>query len=326
MDQVSAQPSQIVLPDNMPFIKASISQLGLRTPPPSPEDTKSNPRQHHSRFTLPKFLRRTQQARSPTLLTQNGSSTEGSPLPGSDNAPSHPTCSPFRTVQHTKEPFPLLLPVSAASSSCSADQRTTPQRLRKVSLSYQNLRSPQSNQHLDSKTLKPLALLPSPVLSELPTYQITRSYFTNGTSEDQQMLADGLGQAHSLYEDHGMFTSYCDEDKTQTCHQKAEHTRETLPVQIPRAVKNRRERRRDVGIVCAPSSFPQYQRRSQCDRSRSYSSEANWLAGTMSEKIMLEEWLSDLHQSATADANQDDDEDDLHQVVCVQNHAVRPRR
>src|SRR2546423_11809509 len=138
MDQVSASPSQLILPDNMP-LKTPILQLRLHTPPPSPDNGNSNSRQHHSRLALHKFPLRTRQGRWSELLAQNGSSTEGPSFPRSHKPPSRPAFSAFRTVKHMKEPFPLVLPASPASSNRSADERTTHQRPRKISLGYQNL-------------------------------------------------------------------------------------------------------------------------------------------------------------------------------------------
>ena len=320
MDQMSAQPFEVALPDNMPLFKSSIAQLGLGTPPPSPEDAQGRLSQHHPRFPLPKFLRRIQPTRSPNSLAQNGQAPRVSE---NDRAPSHPVCSPFRAVQHMKEPFPLVLPVSPASSSHSANYRTSPRRLRKVSLSYQDLRLFPSNKPLATKTSKPLILLPSPVFSELQTDQISASHFTNLNSNHQQSSAIPPDSALSLYDEDGIFSSYSERGQMETCHQNAEDRGAITPAQVPSAVKQLHEKRRDVGIVCAPSSFPQYQRHSRRARSRSYSSEANWLAGTMSEKVMLEEWLSELHESvATSDGDQDDDDSNQHQIVSLQSDAV----
>ena len=321
MDHTSVQSSDVALPHDMPFFKPSIAQLGLRTPPPSPEDTKDNIRHHHSRFPLPKFLRRTQPTRSPTFLGQNGSSTGPTPALRSGNALLHPTCSPFRAVQHMKEPFPLVLPASPASSSRSADHRATLPRLRKVSLSYQNLRAFPPNQRLELQTSKPLALLPSPVFSELQLKQLSGSRPTTFSSTDQRSSTVGPDPAHSLYEEDGIVSSYYDGGEMQEGHESAEDTSGVTPAEISSAVKQQHGRRRDVGIVCAPNSFPYSHRHSPRGRSRSCSSEANWLSGTMSERIMLEEWLSDLHESGESpDNNQDDGDPDQHQIVSLQTY------
>ena len=322
MDRLSARPFEVALPDNMPLFKPSIAQLGLRTPPPSPEDAQGSLRQHHPRFPLPKFLRRIQPTRSPNFLAQDG---EAPRVLENDCAPSRPVCSPFRAVQHMKEPFPLVLPVSPASSSRSVDHRTSPQRPRKVPLSYQDLRLFPSNKQLDTKPSKPPVLLPSPVFSKLQTDQISESRLTNLYSNDQQSSAIPPNSAPSLYDEDGVFSSYYDRSQMETCNQNAEHTGPITPAQVPPAVKQLHEKRRDVGIVCAPCLFPQYQRHSRSARSRSCSSEANWFAGTMSEKVMLEEWLSGLHESA-ATPNGDSDDDNTsnkHQIVSFQSDAVR---
>jgi hypothetical protein len=318
MHQLSSEPSEAAFFYNMPFLKTSISHIGLRTPPPSPEDAKPN--HHHPRFPLPKFLRRTQPTQSPNLLAQNVSSNDGplSPtFPRTHNAPSYPTSSPFWAVQHMKEPFPLVLPASPEPSDHSASGRSPRERLWKDLLSDQNRRASQPEQQPPFKASKPVALLPSPVFSELQIDQIPGSYFTSPTSSHEQSSPDGSGQASSLYEEHGILSSYYDSSEPQTCSRTIENANEASPTRIAPAVKQRHDARRDVGIVCAPSSFPQYQRCPRRDRPRSYSSEANWLAGNMSEKVMLEEWLSDLPRSTVPLNNQEDDRDDQHQIVSI---------
>jgi hypothetical protein len=327
MDQLPVQPSEVPLSQDMPFLKVSISHVGLRTPPSSPEDAKSSP--HHPRFLLPKFLRRTRPNRSPTFLARNGPSANGPArliFAGDDNAPSHPSCSPFRAVQHMKEPFPLVLPASPAPSDHSANERSSPQRLRKAPLSYQNLRAVRQEQHLEPETSKPIALLPSPVFSELQVDQISGSCFPSLTPNDQQSSLDATDQASLLYEGHAIFSSYYENDETQTCGRIIEDTNEASSTGTLPDVKQRHDTRRDVGIVCAPTSFLHYQGRPQRDRSRSCSSEADWLAGNMSEKIMLEEWLCDLHQSETPAHNQEEEDGDNHQIVGVQSFLVRISR
>jgi hypothetical protein len=318
MDQLSSEPSEAASFHNMPFLKASISHIGLRTPPPSPEDTKPN--HHHPRFPLPKFLRRTQPIQSPHLLAQNISSNDGplSPtFPRTHNAASYPTSSPFRAAQHMREPFPLVLPTSPEPSDHSASGRSPRERLRKDLLSDQNRCASQPEQRPPFKASKPVALLPSPVFPELQVDQIPGSYFTSLTSSDEQSSPDGPGQASSLYEEHGILSSYYGSSEPQTCSRTIENTNKASPTGTAPAVKQRHDARRDVDLVCAPSSFPQYQGCPRRDRPRSYSSEANWLAGNMPEKVMLEEWLSDLPQSTIPLNNQEDDTDDQHKIVRI---------
>jgi hypothetical protein len=316
MDQLPVRLSEVAASHNMPFLKMSISNIGLRTPPSSPENAKYSPRQ--LRFLLPKFLRRTQPSRSPTFFAQSSSTPNGPPppltSPVADNAPSHPTCSPFQTAQHVEEPFALVPPASPAPSDHSTNERPSPLRLRKAPLTYQNLRAVREDQHFDSKISKPVALLPSPVFSEMQIDQISSSYLTSHPSTDQQLLPDGPDQTSSLCEELDIISSYCENQETQTYSQNIKDTRSASPTRQSSDVKQRHDTRRDVGIVCAPSSFPHYQRRPHRDRSRSFSSEADWLAGHMSEKIMLEEWLCDLHQPETP-IHSKDEEDGHHQIV-----------
>jgi hypothetical protein len=314
VDEVPVQLSELAPGHNMSFLKKSISQIGLRTPPPSPENSKSSP--HHPRLLIAKFLWRTQPTRSPASLAPNGSTADGPPqlaFAEAENAPSHPTCSPFRAVQHMKEPFPLVLPASPAPSDHSANERSTPQRLRKAPLSYKNLRAVRQDQPIDSKSSKPIALLPSPVFSELQIDQISASYFTSHTLNNQQSSPDRPGQASSLYGEHDFVSSYCDNHEAQSYFQNITDDANGASSDVTQ----RHDARRDIGIVCAPSSFPQYQRRPRRDRSRSCSSEADWLAGNMSEKVMLEEWLYDLRQSETPPHNQDEEDGGHHQIVSV---------
>jgi hypothetical protein len=324
MDQLSSEPSEAAFSHNMAFLKASISHIGLRTPPPSPEDAKPN--HHHPRFPLPKFLRKTQPTRSPNFLAPNVSSNDGplSPtFPRTGNAPSYPARSPFRAVRHMTEPFPLVLPASPEPSDHSASGRSARERVRNDLLSNQNRRAFQSELPPPFKASKPVALLPSPVFPELQIDQISGSYFTSLTSNDEQSSPDGPGQASSLYEEHGILSSYYDSTEPQPCSRTIENTNEASSTRTAPAVKQRHSARRDVGIVCAPSSFPQYQRRPRRDRPRSYSSEADWLTGNMSEKVMLEEWLSDLPRSTIPPDYQEDDRDDQHQIVRIKPLRIR---
>jgi hypothetical protein len=314
MDQLSSEPA---FSHNMPFLETSISHISLRTPPTSPGDAKPN------RFPLTNFLRRTQPTRSRNFLAQNVSSND-KPLsptfPRTHNAPSYPTSSPFRAIRHMREPFPLVLPASPELSDHSASGRSPRERLRKDLLSDQSGRAFQPEQNPPFKASKPVALLPSPVFPELQIDQISGPCFTNFTSNGEQSLPDRPSQAPSLYEEHDILSSYYDSSESQACSRTIGDTNEASPTRTAPAIKQRHDTRRDVGIVCALSSFPQYQKCPQRDRPRSYSSEADWLAGNMSEKVMLEEWLSDLPQSAIPPGNQEeDDSDDQHQIVRIKS-------
>jgi hypothetical protein len=324
MDQLSSEPSEAAFFHNMPFLKASISHIGLPTPPQSPEDSKPN--HHHRRFPLLKFLRRAQPTQSPNLLAQNVSSNDGPPshtFPRTHNALSYPTGSPFRAVRHMKEPFPLVLPASPEPSDRLASERSPRERLRKDLLSDQNRRTSQPEQPPPFEASKPVALLPSPVFPELQNDQISGSYFTSLTSSDEQSLLDGPCQASSLYEEYGILSSYYDSSEPQTRSRTIENTNEASPTRAAPAVKQRHDARRDIGIVCAPSSFPQYQRCPRRDRPRSYSSEADWLAGNMSETVMLEEWLSDLPRLTIPLNDQEGVRDDHYQIVRIKPLSVR---
>jgi hypothetical protein len=321
MDQLSSEPSEVAFSHNMPFLEASISHIGLRTPPSSPEDAKPN------RFPLPKFLRRTQPTRSRNFLAQNVSSNDRPPsptFPRTHNAPSYPSSSPFRAIRHMREPFPLVLPASPEPSDHSASGRSPRERLRKDLLSNQSGHDFQSEQHPPSKASKPVALLPSPIFPELQIDHISGSCFTSLISNDEQSSPDRPGRASSLYGEHGILSSYYGNSESPTCSRTIEDTNKASPTRTAPAVKQLHDSRRDVGIVCALSSFPQYQKCPRHDRPRSYSSEADWLAGNMSEKVMLEEWLSDLPRSTIPPNNQEEDgRDDQHQVVRIKPLRIR---
>lgn len=321
MDELPDRPSESATSQSMPFLKMSISQIGLRTPPPSPGDARSSP--HPSRFPLPKFLRRTQPARSPTAPRQTNSIASKSPpltFPGTGNTPSQPTYSPFRAIQHMRELVPLVLPASPEPSEHSENEPSIPQKLRKAPLAYRDLRIIGQEQGLDSTS----ALLPSPVFSELQFNHNLNFYFSTDTSTYQQPLPDRPLQASSLYEEHDIFSSYCDNHETHPGSQNFKDSSEDSAALPPPDVERRHDTRRDAGIVCAPSSFPRYQRRPLRHRTRSYSSEASWLAGNMPEKAMLKEWLSDLHQSETSNHQQDDEEGKHHEIVSPKNVLIHP--
>lgn len=318
MDQLRVQPSEEAPSHNMPFLKLSISQLALRTLPPSPEDVKSSP--HHPRFLLPKFLRKTQPTRLPNFLGKHSSVTHGPPQPTSptaNNAPSCPPGSMFRTAEHTREPFPLILPASPAQSDPSANKRCNTQTLRKAPLSCQNLRAFLPQQDTGKKTSKPVVLLPSPVFSETQIDQASGSYFASLTSNNLISSPDRLDEGSWTYEEHGIVSSYYDNKEAQKCGRNTEDISQGPQIETSSNMKQLCETRRDIGIVCAPSSFPPYQRHPQSGRSRSCSTEADWLAGNMSEKTMLEEWLGDLPPLGTSASAQDEEDGNHDHVVSV---------
>jgi hypothetical protein len=314
MDQLSSEPSEVAFSRDMPFLDTSISHIGLSTPPASPEDAKPN------RFPLPKFLRGTQSTRSRNFLAQNISSNKR-PLyltfSRAHNTPLYASSSPFRAVRHMREPFPLVLPTSPKPNGHSTNGMSPCERLQKDRLGDQCGCAFQPEEQPPFKALKPVALLPSPIFPTIQPEQTSGSYFASLIS-DEQPSPDGPRQPLSLYEEHDILSGYYDGDESQACSRTIEDTNEASPNRTAPAIKQRHDARRDVGIVCALSSFPQYQKCPRRDRPRSYSSEADWLAGNMSEKVMLEERLPDLHWSAIPANNQEeDDRGDHHQTVRV---------
>jgi hypothetical protein len=317
-------PSEPARSQNMPFLKMSISQIGLRTPPPSPGDARSS--SHPFRFPLPKFLRRTRPARSPTALGQLDSTASRPPpltFPGTGNTLPRPTSSPFRAVQHMRELVPLVLPASPAPSEHSENEIPIHRKLRKAPLGYRNLRTIDQEQG-SSTSARPQALLPSPVFSELQIDQNSSSYVSTDPSNYRQSSPDRPDQASSLYEEHDIVSTYCENHETQTSSPNPKDKSEASPTLPQPAVEGGYDARRHAGIVCAPSSFPRDQRRPLRHRTRSCSSEASWLAGNMSEKIMFEEWLSDLHRSETPNHHQDDEEGHYYEVVSLKRVQMHP--
>lgn len=326
MSDTTAKSLDAISACEMPLCGRTGSIGGLRTPPPSPGKSRASPEHHQNRIQLPRFLRRNLEMQPPLFLGPqhpNEKTSESLTAQENEHSSLHPASSPFRAVQHMREPFPLVLPASPAPSIQSAET-PTPQALRAVPTSYQNLRAFQSNQGNVNSTPNPLALLPSPVFSELQIGQISDSYFLSRDAQESRILGSELINERVPYEEHRIIAEYCDEVQTQSSKRSFQDASEKPQPPVTESM-HRPSRRRDVGMVCAPTSFPRWQRGPRRDRSRTCSSEADWLAGKMSENIMLEEWLEtveaprpgELQQETSCAAYQE--HNDGHQVVSCQH-------
>ncbi len=318
MDQTGAQTLDIAPACAMPSLRKESSQGGLQTPPSSPDEPKAGLEQSRYRVQLPSFLRRTHPNPSPTDFTHHRSRNEalehltGGKAQGTSKTMPH---SPFRAVQHMKEPFPLVLPASLAPSTRSCGEKSSAQRLGAVPLSYRDLRAVRSEHRLEVKASTSIALLPSPVFSDLQIGHISDSYFTGCDSDKGPLPQTKDDGGASPYESHNILSAYCDDHQIRSSEPSSEAARDVQSDQIVPEIIGQPERRRDVGIVFAPLSFPRHLQYSQRDRSKTCSSEADWLAGNMSV------WLEGLPRADVQDvqrcASTIDGQDviDEHQIV-----------
>ena len=182
-------------------------------------------------------------------------------------------------------------------------------------MSYRDLRAVQSEHQLQVNALPTIALLPSPVFSELQIGHISDSHSATGDLHKERPPQVEHAERDSPYEAHNIISAYCDESQMKCPERSLEHAGESPSDRILPAIIGRPERRRDVGIVCAPLYFPQHLQHSQHERPKTCSSEADWLAGNMS--VWLEglpgPQIRDLHQLASIVVRQD--EIDEHQIV-----------
>ena len=294
---------------------------GPRTPPSSPED--SITAKEGNRIQLPKFLRKTQPTRSSMFLT--GNNPGDGPGRSSTQSATHEIVqsslmySPFRAVQHMREPFPLVLPLSPALSQESIKEDAGQRRLRAVPISYPDLRAISSQHHLDIKKPKPIALLPSPVFSDMKIELEEYDSEEDGVVEadlDEQADSDQC----SPYGGNSIFRSYCDEPQMLV----------VSPTESPAASDQKQSpapvfqqncgKKRDVGIVGAPEFHQTSQIWTKRSRARTLSSEADWLSGN-THKAILEEWLDGMPplfqiQDNCSAMSMKPGSGDEHEIVC----------
>ena len=263
---------------------------GPRTPPSSPGDGITA--REGNRIQLPKFLRKIQPTRSSMFLT--GYSLGDGPGSYSPQRETHESVqsslihSPFRAVQHMIEPFPLVLPLSPALSQGSIKEDAGQHSLRAVPISYPDLHAISSQHQLDIKEPKPIALLPSPVFSDMKIELETRRSDEDVIEADIEQEADS--NPGSPYEGNSIFHSYYGEPQTPAISPTGSPialVQEELPAPV---FQQNCGRRRDVGIVGLPEFRQTSQTWTTRRRPRTYSSEADWLSGN-AQKAMLEEWL-----------------------------------
>jgi hypothetical protein len=173
----------------MAFRKAHCLADGQLTPPSSPDAPRQRVTRHIPRLQLSKLLRRPK-------LTKSSSSSQ----------PHHPVDRPY--VSTMKEPFLLLLPDSPKDTDCSSLPTVAPvdpRELRRVAVSYHDLRSIAAQQST-SRPSPAATLLPSPINHEL--FEQDESYlpFRN----PRLTKTDG---EYKSYEDLHILSCYYDDSK-----------------------------------------------------------------------------------------------------------------
>ena len=326
-------------PDRQPDMAISCTVPFCRspnTPPSSPEEYKHSIPPQPSRLRLPKFLTRVQPTRSPSFLmrhqTQDGMHGNVQESASLETAAQADSTSPFRAVREMKEPFPLLLPASPAESQqgplCRVfgDQVETSdvKALRSVPLSYSGLATSQSGQRpLKRSPSKPMILLPSPAFSEIKLNEATQSYFDCHQSQLSRPPTRDLRRASSSDENPSIASYYCQSPEQRVFLRDGFNVRDVSRKSSAPSMLERADGRRDRGITSAPSSFKLPKSCPTRDRTRTLSSEADWLSGTMSEKAMCEEWLDNIpprrHQLIQHPMGQPEfqHEDNRHEIVSI---------
>ena len=278
---------------NMPFRRSSNSRNGLRTPPPSPQETMNNPKSHPSRFQLPWFWKWTSPSRSPINIWQDRPQDDYAHWSQSAERSEIDPCPnfrPFRAVQNMTNPFPLRLPASPALSESSTNDAPSPRAPRSVPLNDQTLRALRSEWRLEIKSPRPLAPLPSPVFSDLQINEIAQSSFAFRNPWEGQPLETRNNTPDSSYEEHNIVSSYCDDSNEISSKDSSPRERVLERKTSAPAILERSGRRRDQGVVSSSVRVQQPDVTLQHDQYRTHLSEADWLAGNISGAAMGEEW------------------------------------
>jgi hypothetical protein len=271
------------------FHKASQPVDGLRTPPPSPNDVRNSLKWSPERLNFPNYLRKLQPSKSSELLSRKdiqirhvGTTIKSPKI----ELVSREALNTSHTTVTSNAFTSKELPPAPAPQRQSEVLSPVPRKLRLVPQSYHDLRALRSAPPSAPPIWRSAALLPSP---DLPEPRLNWKPETLLKSQDCPVQPTRPDEHYATYEEHGFVSDYCSQEEDLDLTLKAQdHQSLTRKLSTADSVQ-RRKTNRDVAIVGAPASFPQSQSKKR-SRSRTCSSEADWLAGKMSIKAMCEEW------------------------------------
>lgn len=283
----------------------------------SPDHSLNTVRHLSMRFHLPRFMRRSRtqpylrQVQTPGNGEQLTHSTAGTSVlnPCPSIAPIPATAS-TRYLPHYESPQSHLLNRST--------NRPSPQLLRRTSSSCRNLRALHSEQEYFVEPAKSAVLLPSPLFTESPADCISESSSTKSASWENDVSRSQQSGSPPAECGQGVVSGYQNDCRTPSDSQESLNESETTPQSMIITLIAPPNRRRDVGIVDARWSNSPSPCTLRGSRSLSRSSEANWLAGTLSERevwarslaVSINESLTPSPECVTVN-----DEDQTHQIV-----------
>ena len=189
----SLSDQSVITAKTMAFRRAHCLADGQLTPPSSPDAPRLRATRQGPRLQLSRLLRRSKLAK-----------------PSRSNSSTNPLDRPF--VSMMKEPFPLLLPDSPVETDCSSTSTVSPidpPELRRVSASYQDLRSIAARQSLSKPSQPTTPLLPSPIIHDL--FEQNESYFQ--FHNPRLTRTDG---EYKSYEDLHILSCYYDNSRTES--------------------------------------------------------------------------------------------------------------
>ena len=250
-----------------PLRKAHCMSGGLHTPPSSPESNgspkRAGPRLHLSKLLQkgdklpPKRSRRATNGATPSAsCTKRGSK------------------SAFRAVTEMKKPFPLMLPDSPAlTDEISHDDEK--QRLRRVSASYVDLRALAQGPSGPSTSV----LLPSPMFMPGHDQKQANSYFAYPKRRHTPPPEDEGNDAP--YEVHRIISDYCTRERWSLLLDEVRQSKQAS--QLRHASSPWTQTRKTTPTsphLLSQSPSPK-------KRDRTYSTESEWLANTMSHEARV---------------------------------------
>lgn len=269
---------------------------GLSTPPLSPCEHVRKP--SSSRFKLPRCFRRNQPTQSPSPLSSRRLSDSSSYLPDQEDFEScrglHSPTSPFQRVQEMKQSFAPIHPASPPLYQYG--RGTKPQIPTPLTSSQSEIRKFRSYAHLGLPP-KPVGLLPSPDFREKnPANNDNDSRFGYRHPRGDGFSAD-VNWCPCTWPSQEMclISSYEDKQFDQSSEEQGAPSNIEKPRALgkesgsPSSVHSYSPVRDEALSISSRTSqsSPKLKERS---RSTTLSSEAEWLAGTMSYR---QSWLQD---------------------------------
>lgn len=266
-----------------PFRKAPHT---LPTPPTSPQAPPKTLKRLPSRFRLPRLLKKISPVElTATTATEVTSRSVSSSFQVPEGIKQMELAAPTGHALHVLMQRPLLaLPTAPALDVEYESLTKTPSRkLRKMTKSYRNLRSPKSDHQLISEPIKSNAtapaLLPSPLLSDGGEDWCRRNAHL-AYRVPQEAESTRPGPAETSYDYENIVAGYCENVFGESRRTEASST---VAVDRPSGLATPSHHHEDIqtspSIRTPPTSNMSATLRSpQRDRSSSLSSEATWLS------------------------------------------------